>query len=180
MAINVQMNSDQTAEYESYADWLELGFDQEDWRKGRDLLQVEIDQLYNLVDNHWIERTGKLAMAYLNRHHGEQFYIPPSKNDHWTPRNYDLQNANDLGSTEVTLFPNPSKDVVYMKIRSYDNIGVGYFVVYDVLGNIIYDDRISGKESIININLSKWSSGIYFCSVFLDGEIHKLNFQVVD
>jgi len=65
---------------------------------------------------------------------------------------------------ELTIYPNPAKDQLFVKLPlTGDGLKL---TIYDVLGNIVFTDEnnnISNVDnSIIKINISKLSTGIYY------------------
>ncbi|MEI8201849.1 MAG: T9SS type A sorting domain-containing protein [Bacteroidota bacterium] len=62
---------------------------------------------------------------------------------------------------DFNIFPNPSKDLVNIKIHSSNN-QTYLLCLKDVMGKIIYQEKIKENTSV---NLQQFPSGIYFCSL---------------
>jgi hypothetical protein len=60
--------------------------------------------------------------------------------------------------------PNPSSD--YLQI-SWENPGVGLLEIYDMLGKVMYRERITNAY-MKTIDTSKWTSANYFVSFKTD------------
>jgi hypothetical protein len=79
--------------------------------------------------------------------------------------------AVDELSADYNLYPNPVKDVLYI---DYNASVQAEFVLYDMLGNRVYDDVLT---SSMTLNLSSFEAGIYFYTFRVQGkepEVQKL------
>ncbi|MAC85516.1 MAG: hypothetical protein CMC94_01045 [Flavobacteriales bacterium] len=66
--------------------------------------------------------------------------------------------------SHFSVYPNPANDVLY--VNSYSSVAVD-FVLFDVLGNEVYNDVLSSLKSI---QLNEFSSGVYFYSFVVNGK----------
>jgi len=77
----------------------------------------------------------------------------------------------ELGINEVNqdinvkIYPNPVKDILYIKYDLMNNNEDAHITVYDVLGKIILKDVISGNNGIKEINTSTLNTGVYFIKI---------------
>ena len=66
--------------------------------------------------------------------------------------------------TTYGVYPNPAQNVLNL---NYNSDTSANFVLYDMLGNVVYNDVVSNSKSI---DLSRFESGIYFYSFSVEGE----------
>jgi len=78
-----------------------------------------------------------------------------------------INDKDDL-SNNIVLYPNPTKDVVTIKIKDASRFN---FVVRDVLGRKVAEDKVNGSK--VEIDLSNNTKGIYFV------EIHNAKDKVI-
>tara|TARA_B100001287_G_scaffold42180_1_gene31307 strand:+ start:71617 stop:74454 length:2838 start_codon:yes stop_codon:yes gene_type:complete len=86
--------------------------------------------------------------------------------------NYELLN--------VFTYPNPSSGLINLSIDS-KHYGFGQVKVFNVLGEEIYNNRISKNtpgNHITQLDLSNSPSGIYFATVSLEGEQKTVRFNI--
>ena len=71
---------------------------------------------------------------------------------------------NDFESDEVVLYPNPAKDIIYVK-----NISVNTLIeIYDINGRLIRETNTTSNS----ISISDLSRGFYFVNV--NGQVKKI------
>jgi hypothetical protein len=63
---------------------------------------------------------------------------------------------------DVNVWPNPSKEIVYVLIDYYDPDQIS-FVLYDVQGRIL--SRLAGSSNLTEIKLPGGTPGIYFLKI---------------
>lgn len=86
------------------------------------------------------------------------------------------------GINDISIYPNPFDEFVYVKFYSQKTSDM-YVTVSDIMGNIIFNEKIkshSGSNQIILDNFSGLSKGIYFVNLNIDkntytGKIIKTN-----
>jgi len=78
----------------------------------------------------------------------------------------------EIKSTNISLYPNPASDEVWLKIESEDAATLSYEILNNVGQTISKSDNLSieGKEQI-KINSSEWTRGIYFLKATLGEKI---------
>ena len=72
-----------------------------------------------------------------------------------------IENSNNRLS--ISVFPNPSTDILTLKIENIDLKDLSY-QLFDSKGTLLLSDKIIGNQS--NINLFSLTSGIYLLKVF--------------
>lgn len=79
----------------------------------------------------------------------------------------DLTSGIDETATElpVLIYPNPATDLIYFDLDETQNHVVHF---YDALGQLIYSEIIENNQPL---DCSEWNSGLYFYSIFCEGEI---------
>ncbi|MDR2972515.1 MAG: T9SS type A sorting domain-containing protein [Bacteroidales bacterium] len=70
--------------------------------------------------------------------------------------------------TTNKAYPNPATSVV--NIDYAVNKGNAQIVLYNILGVQVYEQTLNGQEGIIKINISDFTSGIYFYTIKIDGK----------
>ncbi len=70
---------------------------------------------------------------------------------------------NEDQQLEVSLFPNPAKDIINVTINS--GITNGDIIIYDVNGKLITSQEFNGSTKI---DVSSFSSGIYMIQLKAD------------
>lgn len=81
-----------------------------------------------------------------------------------------LLNVNNLSSASETqlikLFPNPATNLLSVEMMSAKNNVQDYsLIITDVVGKIIYQEKITQSQSLVNINTSAYTNGMYFISL---------------
>ncbi len=70
---------------------------------------------------------------------------------------------NSLLANNVSLYPNPTKDVVTLILP---NNGVAYNVsITDILGSVIYTEKFEKNSNALQINLANKAKGVYFITI---------------
>src|SRR5690606_484888 len=75
-------------------------------------------------------------------------------------------------ANNINLFPNPSKDLSYLQIKSEStlprNVNVSLVNSEGVQIAKIFNGILSGSENLIDLNLSGMPSGLYILNVIID------------
>ncbi len=74
---------------------------------------------------------------------------------------------NSDGTEQIRIYPNPSKEVVFIEITSKHNDEIT-LTLYDALGNPVINNNHSLKAVAINlipVNISNFHPGIYFIAI---------------
>ena len=90
--------------------------------------------------------------------------------DYWVIKlSQDNVGINELQTSgEIKIYPNPSKGI--FRISTNSNQTLKDIIVYDVLGNIIYQ-QLKEKETTVTIDLSAHAKGVYFVKVIEDTRV---------
>jgi hypothetical protein len=89
--------------------------------------------------------------------------------------------VNDLSSsnTEVSVYPNPAKDVLYISLNKNVNAG-SIIAIYNLLGKEVMVENVKASAQNISLNTSSLSEGIYLIKlVSPDGSQAVKKFEVV-
>jgi len=70
---------------------------------------------------------------------------------------------NKLNNSIVSVFPNPTKDVLHINIKAFDPYAPIDLKIYSVLGKLIYSAKLTSANNIVNA--SPWQKGIYTVSL---------------
>lgn len=71
--------------------------------------------------------------------------------------------------TKISIQPNPASGIVTMKYtldRFYP--GLNTLIVYDIMGQKVYETSLAHGAEVISWDVSSWLSGMYFYSVYFD------------
>lgn len=71
--------------------------------------------------------------------------------------------------TKLSIQPNPASGIVTMKYtldRFYP--GLNTLIVYDIMGQKVYETSLAHGAEVISWDVSSWPSGMYFYSVYFD------------
>lgn len=72
---------------------------------------------------------------------------------------------------DIDISPNPASDyVVFTKVSEVLQKSVD-IEIYDMMGRHVRDVKIPVFEQDVEMNVSDFQNGVYFCRVVLDGEI---------
>ena len=77
-----------------------------------------------------------------------------------------LSSCNEILSSNIRVFPNPSNDIVYL---SNNTKTIKKVRLYNSFGGLVYEDNNSQKQ--YSISVSSLAKGLYFINVFSDKEI---------
>ena len=71
---------------------------------------------------------------------------------------------------KLKLYPNPAND--YLTVE-YDVLYVkeAKFQIYNSIGAIVYTKTLNEKKDNLRIQVSEYKSGLYFCSLQIDGKL---------
>ncbi len=64
-----------------------------------------------------------------------------------------------LNNSIVTIYPNPAKDIINIKISGTDNSNLFQLKIYDVMGKTIHSTTVTQMQ--FSLNTSAWAKGIY-------------------
>ena len=79
-----------------------------------------------------------------------------------------LLGANDyFVNNKITIYPNPAKDFIYIKLANGSNLPDGY-KIYNLTGQLV-TEQIINNASHLKIDVSSFSNGMYFVKVIKEG-----------
>ncbi len=84
-----------------------------------------------------------------------------------------LGENNYNGATVSDIFPNPASSTAFIDYKLSNNVSQGEIKIINLVGKTVKTIPISEREGRLKIDVSKFSKGIYFYSVSLDGNIVK-------
>jgi hypothetical protein len=107
---------------------------------------------YKIADLHWFISFTKSGTIY-SANSGTQWSI------NWTPS---ATTAIEDQSTksDFSIYPNPSQGIFNFTSNEVNNIKV-----YNVLGEIVYEEKTKSELNVTTINLSFLTNGIYYISI---------------
>ena len=70
-----------------------------------------------------------------------------------------------LETTSVSIFPNPSTNIVNIKFDNYKDLNINYISIYSSTGKLIESFDVKEGVNQINISTRNYISGLYFCSM---------------
>ena len=92
------------------------------------------------------------------------------------PNPFATQNQSDTTNIyeihKLKLYPNPVSDRLFIE---YDVIFVkeAKLQIYNSIGAIVYTKTLEEKTDNLEVNVSEYKSGLYFCSLQIDGKLLK-------
>lgn len=84
--------------------------------------------------------------------------------------NVNIPNA----SSEASFYPNPVVDIMNIRIGNAGN-GEVNVRLFNVMGRLVFDNKVKVENSVAKVNLSSLSSGTYIVNAEFNGEIYKGN-----
>ena len=73
-------------------------------------------------------------------------------------------------SVMFDVFPNPAAEAFFVHYRLSGNADDSRLQLYNMLGEIIYENKLDSPEDTVKIDVSALGPGIYFCVVVKNGE----------
>ncbi len=76
-------------------------------------------------------------------------------------------NAATSQSPYIKLFPNPATDLLNVDLANANAIisANATIIITDIMGKLIYKQKLTHQQNIVNINTSEFSNGLYFVSL---------------
>jgi thiol-disulfide isomerase/thioredoxin len=90
-----------------------------------------------------------------------------------------LSSMEEISETEISIFPNPSKDYINISIHHTTNhvhrhmpLNEGEIEIYNNTGKMVYNTAINltGQDNNIQLELDALMSGLYYVNVIIDNE----------
>ena len=70
-----------------------------------------------------------------------------------------------VGSLELTVFPNPTQDVLNVRFESFPE-AEGDVNIYDSMGKVVFTKNVDMEKTVsLPINISDFHNGVYFMKV---------------
>jgi len=90
--------------------------------------------------------------------------------------NTDL-NTYNISQTNINLYPNPATDYINIILEDSD---INSFIlnVYDILGNLIINEKINNYQTVYTINIANYNRGTYILNIITDKDSFSLPFIV--
>jgi hypothetical protein len=87
-------------------------------------------------------------------------------------------NDNILAYSISSPYPNPAKDITHIKYNVNVN-SKAYIQIYNICGKIEKQVYLTDNNGILDLNVSNLPSGIYFCSLNINGKAVRTNKLIV-
>jgi len=82
---------------------------------------------------------------------------------------YNETNKSANPEKKFTVFPNPNNGSFTIR---FDDAGYGTLIqIVDLTGRIVFSSKKQQEETLIQLNLSTLSEGVYFCTLFHEGVV---------
>lgn len=72
-----------------------------------------------------------------------------------------------VASQAVRIYPNPTDGNLTISIDDYEESDQASFIIYDLSGVIVYDSKVTGQAS--SVDISDCQSGIYILTIMING-----------
>lgn len=72
-----------------------------------------------------------------------------------------------VASKAVRIYPNPTDGNLTISIDDYEESDQASFIIYDLSGVIVYDSKVTGQAS--SVDISDCQSGIYILTIMING-----------
>lgn len=78
------------------------------------------------------------------------------------PLNYSLLSLNEIGFTEILIYPNPFSQKITLTILK-NNTVIKSISIYNLNGKLVHKEEYNSNT--INVNLNQYNNGIYFVRI---------------
>jgi hypothetical protein len=82
-----------------------------------------------------------------------------------------------ISLTNINLYPNPATDYINIIIED-SNINSFILNVYDILGNLIINEKINDYQNVYTLNIANYNRGTYILNIITDKDSFSLPFIV--
>ncbi len=77
-------------------------------------------------------------------------------------------NTPSSASEKISVFPNPSKDFINIKM---DGVEVNRITITDILGHLVQNLATDNTQSVMTLPVSSYAAGIYFVNLYTGSEV---------
>jgi hypothetical protein len=84
-----------------------------------------------------------------------------------------------VAEAAISLYPNPSKGLVYLQIAGHQLKDVEYLKIFDASGKLVWQQAGNLLTSQMQLDLSHLQSGVYFLSTSVKSEIKSYRFVIL-
>lgn len=82
-----------------------------------------------------------------------------------------------ISQTNINLYPNPATDYINIILED-SNINSFMLNVYDILGNLIINEKINDYQTVYTLNIANYNKGTYILNIITDKDSFSLPFIV--
>jgi len=76
-----------------------------------------------------------------------------------------------IGEQKITIYPNPTKGLFQIAIKTLDSNQKNYFLLYSISGTKLQQKNIS--DSYMDIDISNYPKGVYLLDVILGDKVSR-------
>ncbi|MDX1349492.1 MAG: GEVED domain-containing protein [Putridiphycobacter sp.] len=128
-------------------------------------------------NNNYAILPGEIGNSFIASANGSYAVIITDSNCSDTSSCYTISGLgtnNASGAINVTIFPNPSKDIINLKLNdTYQDVTIK---IYNELGQLVKDKIVSSQTNIV-INIEALAMGIYHLQIEADGKMER--FEII-
>ena len=82
-----------------------------------------------------------------------------------------------ISQTNINLYPNPATDYINIILED-SNINSFMLNVYDILGNLIINEKINDYQTVYTLNIANYNKGTYILNIITDKDSFSLPFII--
>ncbi len=120
---------------------------------------------FTITDNTWF---GSETVTFTANDNG---YSPLSASDEVTLTVNEVVGVNNIQTTGVNIYPNPSSEFVYIVFENGINAEVTIEVI-DILGQVVSIEKKEMDKNVIELNISDLRSGLYFIKMATSTDVY--------
>jgi len=154
---------------DSYVEDVETSDEDITWTvSGNDIIVISILNefaSFTITDITW---SGSETVTFTANDNG---YSPLSASDEMTLTVNEVVGVNNIQTTGVNIYPNPSSEFVYIAFENGINAEVTIEVI-DILGQIVFIQKEGIDKNVIELNISDLRSGLYFIKMATSTDVY--------
>jgi len=77
-----------------------------------------------------------------------------------------IETETQIEKKSIKVYPNPANDNVTVELMGYDNLQYAEIQIYGLVGNLIFNKKIT--ENVSNVSVAELKSGLYFYNVIVN------------